>query len=273
MNVAVDKKYNQYINGIKMNRNIVLEKLRKGEPTLGGWVMSNSITAAEIMAQAGFDWVCIDAEHSQISKETALNMIRAIQLYGSEPFVRISCNSEVEVKKFLDMGVRGVIIPMVKSYEDVERAISYIKYSPDGNRSFALPRCTGYGEWSADYFEKANEEILIAIMIEHIDAIRDLDSIFACKEIHAVFVGPYDLSGSMHIPGKFNDPDFISVINLINEKAKKHNVIMGYHEVHPTSDNIISLIQDGMRFIACGMDTVFLLEKSKEFASIMRKYK
>ena len=252
-----------------MKKNKVLVKLAEQKPSLGGWVMSNSITAAEIMAQAGFDWICVDAEHSQISKETALNMTRSIQMYGAEPFVRISSNDGVEIKKFLDMGVRGIIIPMIKSYEDVEKAISYIKYSPKGNRSFALPRCTGYGEWSQDYFETANQEIFIAIMIEHIDAILDLDKIFSCKDIHAVFVGPYDLSGSMNIPGQFDNPEFKKVINLIQEKAVQHNVTMGYHEVNPTHEKIKNLIHSGMRFIACGMDTIFLLEKSKEFTSII----
>ena len=105
---------------------------------LGGWVMTNSVVAAEIMAQAGFQWVCVDAEHSQVSKETAANMFRAIERYGAEPFVRISLNDEVEIKKFMDMGARGIIVPMIKSCEEVKRAISYIKYAPQGNRSFAL---------------------------------------------------------------------------------------------------------------------------------------
>ena len=97
----------------------------------------------------------------------------------------------------------------------------------------------------------------------------DLDKIFSCKDIHAVFVGPYDLSGSMNIPGQFDNPEFKKVINLIQEKAVQHNVTMGYHEVHPTQEKIKNLIHSGMRFIACGMDTIFLLEKSKEFTSII----
>lgn len=259
---------NVFKKNIMIKRNIVLEKLSHNEVALGGWVMSNSVVAAEIMAQAGFSWVCIDAEHSQITKETAINMFRAIELHGAEPFVRISLNDEVEIKKYMDMGARGIIVPMVKSYDDVIRAISYIKYSPEGHRSFALPRCTGYGEWSAEYYKQANEETLIAIMIEHIDAIQDLDEIFSCKGIDAIFVGPYDLSGSMGIPREFNNSKFIEVINLIQKKAKIHGITMGFHEVHPTPDKIDQLIKKGFRFIACGIDTIFLLEKSNEFAHI-----
>ena len=232
--------------------------------------MSNSVVSAEIMAQAGFDWICVDAEHSAITKETATDMFRSIELHGSEPFVRISLNDEVEIKKYMDMGARGIIVPMIKSFEDVKKAISYIKYPPAGNRSFALPRATGYGEWSKEYFEKANNETFFAIMIEHIDALKNLDEIFSNKEIDAVLIGPYDLSGSMNIPGQFNNTEFKKALNLIHAKAKKHGVTMGMHEVSPTRDKIDALIDDGYRFIACGMDTLFLLEKSKEFASISK---
>lgn len=253
-----------------IKKNIVLERLRNNEPALGAWVMSNSVTVAEIMAQAGFSWVCVDAEHSQVSKETAMNMFRAIELHGAEPFVRVSLNDEVELKKYLDMGARGVIVPMIKSYDDVKRAISYIKYSPEGNRSFALPRCNGYGEWSQEYFKEANESIFFGIMIEHIDAVADLDEIFACKEIDAVFVGPYDLSGSMGIPGQFDNPEFKSTLQLIYKKAKEHNITLGYHEVHPTKVKVQSLIDEGCLFIACGMDVIFLREKANEFAKLLK---
>jgi len=251
--------------------NKVLHKINNGGFALGGWVMSNSVIAAEIMAQAGFDWICIDAEHSAISKETASHMCRAIELHGSEPFVRISLNDEVEIKKYLDIGVRGIIVPMIKSGEDVKKAISFIKYPPAGNRSFALPRATGYGNWSNEYFEKANQETFVGIMIEHVDALNKLDEIFSVQGIDAVLVGPYDLSGSMNIPGQFDNKEFIKALDLIYAKAEEHGANMGIHEVHPTEEKINALIDDGYKFIACGIDTLFLLEKSKEFAGLCKK--
>lgn len=249
--------------------NKVLEKINKDQHSLGGWVMSNSVTSAEIMAQAGFDWVCIDAEHSAVSKETASDMIRAIELHGAEPFVRISLNDEVEIKKYLDMGARGIIVPMVKSIEEVEKAISYIKYPPVGNRSYALSRCTGYGEKSEEYFQHFNSNVFIAIMIEHIDAIKDIDKIFSSKEINSILIGPYDLSGSMGIPGQFDHPEFKKLLDHIHLKAKEYAVTMGIHEVHPTKEKLKALILQDYKFIACGIDTLFLMEKSKEFSSLV----
>lgn len=251
-----------------MKKNMVLERLKNNLPVLGGWIMSNSVESAEIIAQSGFSWVCVDAEHSQVSKETALNMFRAIELHGAEPFVRVSSNDEVEIKKYLDMGAKGIIVPMIKSLVDVLDAISHIKFSPEGKRSYALSRCTGYGEFSDDYFKNANKEIFIGVMIEHIDALKDLDEIFLCKSIDVVFVGPYDLSGSMGIPGQFDDPRFKAAMKTIQDKAILHNITMGFHEVHPTKEKVMNLLRNGFRFIACGIDTLFLMEKSKEFASL-----
>lgn len=250
-------------------KNKVLEKINKNQHSLGGWVMSNSVISAEIMAQAGFDWICVDAEHSAVAKETASNMFRAIELHGAEPFVRISLNDEVEIKKYMDMGAKGIIIPMVKSFEEIEKAVSYIKYPPEGSRSFAIPRCTGYGEWSKEYFEQANNNTFIAIMIEHIDALKELDKIFSHKAVNTILIGPYDLSGSMNIPGQFNNPKFIKTLDHIYQKAKEHSVTMGIHEIHPTKEKISNYITNGYKFIACGMDTTFILEKSKEFAQYL----
>ena len=251
-----------------IQENKVLSKLRKGIPALGGWIMSDAVTSAEIMAQAGFDWVCVDAEHSPVSKETATNMFRAIELHGAEPFVRICLNDEVEIKKYLDIGARGIIVPMIKSYEEVEVAVSCIKYPPEGKRSFALPRCTGFGQWSDEYFTMANKETFIGIMIEHIDALKEIDRIFSSKAIDAILIGPYDLSGSIGIPGQFNNREFIEILDLIFRKAKEYSVRMGIHEVHPTKEKINKLIDEGYRLIACGIDTLFLLEKAREFTSL-----
>lgn len=252
---------------IKSNK--VLDKLRSDKPSLGGWVMTGSTVSAEIMAQAGFDWVCVDVEHSAVNLETVSQMFTAIEAHNAEPFARIALNDEVEFKKYLDMGATGIIVPMIKSYEDVQRAISYAKYAPLGNRSFALPKATGYGAYAQEYYRTANDNIFLGIMIEHVDALKDLDKIFSVKNIDAVLVGPYDLSGSMGIPGQFENSLFKEALAEITLKAKEHNIKMGIHEVHPSEQKISSFINDGYRFIACGIDTIFILERSLEFTQLI----
>lgn len=249
--------------------NKISQALRENRVCLGGWTLSGSVVVAEILAQAGFEWVCIDAEHSPVSKETAMNMIIAIERHGAEPVVRIGLNCEMEFKKFLDAGARGIIVPMIKSAADVEKAISFSKYPPVGNRSFALPRATGYGKYPEHYFRYANQSILLIIMIEHIQAVHNLDAILEVEQVDAIFVGPYDLSGSMGKPGQFDDKEFREAMELISRKASENNIPTGIHEVHPTREKILNHISNGFKLIACGLDTLFVLESAEKFANIL----
>jgi 2-dehydro-3-deoxyglucarate aldolase len=249
--------------------NKISQALKENRVCLGGWTLSGSVVIAEILAQAGFEWVCIDAEHSPVSKETAMNMIIAIQRHGAEPIVRIGLNFEMEFKKFLDAGARGILVPMVKSAADVEKAISFTRYAPAGNRSFALPRATGYGKYPEHYFRHANQSILLIIMIEHIQAVHNLDAILEFEQLDAIFVGPYDLSGSMGKPGQFDDREFKEAMKLISIKASEHNMPTGIHEVHPTREKISEHISNGFKLIACGLDTLFVLESAEKFSNIL----
>jgi 2-dehydro-3-deoxyglucarate aldolase len=251
--------------------NKIKQALKENRPCLGGWTLSGSVVIAEIMAQAGFDWVCIDAEHSPVSKETVMNMIIAIERHGAEPVVRIGLNVEMEFKKSLDAGARGILVPMIKTASDVEKAISYSKYPPAGNRSFALPRATGYGKYAEQYFNSANQSIFLGIMIEHIQAVNNLDSILSSDQIDAVFVGPYDLSGSMGKPGQFDDREFIQALEQISLKASKLHIPTGIHEVMPDREKILAHINHGFRFIACGLDTLFVSENAEKCANILLK--
>lgn len=251
-----------------ISQNRVLSKLNNNDPALGAWIMTGSPVVAELLALSGFDWVCVDVEHTAVTTETAQSILTAIENHGAEPFVRLSGNNREEIKTYLDMGAKGIIVPMIKSYEDVLNAVSYSKFPPLGNRSYALPRCTKYGLSSDEYFKQANENIFLGIMIEHIDALPHLDKIFSSPQIDAVLVGPYDLSGSMGIPGKFDDPDFIEALNLINRKAEENKIRMGFHEVHPSQEKITNLVKRGFRFIACGLDTLFILDEAKKYPKL-----
>jgi 2-dehydro-3-deoxyglucarate aldolase len=249
--------------------NRILNALRENRTCLGGWTVSGSVVIAEIMAQAGFEWVCIDAEHSPVSKETAMHMMMAIERQGAEPFVRIGLNSELEFKKFLDEGARGILVPMIKSAGEVEKAVSFAKYAPGGSRSFALPRATGYGKYAEYYFRNANNSVLLAIMIEHIKAVDNLEEILSVDGIDAVFIGPYDLSGSMGKPGQFEDKEFQQALQFISRKVSEHNIPKGIHEVSPTQEKILEHIRNGFRLIACGLDTLFVLESAERFSKIL----
>lgn len=243
--------------------NKVKAKILAGEASLGGWCLTGSPVSAEILAQAGFDWVCIDEEHSSVNPETIQAAFIAIESNHAEPFIRVSLCEEVVIKKALDAGAKGILVPMVKTYQDALNAVRFTKYSPVGDRSFALPRATAYGKYAKEYFAQANDAIFLGIMIEHVDALSEIDDIFSISEIDSVLVGPYDLSGSMGIPGEFDHPKFQKALDTIRRKAGEHKINMGIHEVHPTREKIEFYVRDGYTFIACGIDSLFI-RKSAE---------
>lgn len=232
--------------------------LNKKKVTLGSWIQLPDPYSAEIMAKAGFDWLAIDLEHGQISMDAAYCLIQAIGNTGVIPLVRLHENDSSTIRRVMDSGAGGVIVPMVNTVEDAVRAVSAVKYYPEGNRSFGLGRAHQFGKEFDTYIETSNKESIVVVQIEHKDAIVNLDGILAVPGIDAIIIGPYDLSGSMGIPGKFDDPLFSAKISEIIGKVKKSPIALGMHIVHPSEQDLAMRIQQGFTFIAYGMDTIFL---------------
>ncbi|GAI93415.1 unnamed protein product [marine sediment metagenome] len=188
-----------------MKKNRVKELWRKGEATVGTWLALGSPIVAEIIAHIGFDWVVIDTEHSAIDIETTQSIIQAMSATGTVPIVRVPWNDPALIKRALDAGAYGLVIPMVNSREDAARAVQASRYPPIGIRSYGGPRVRLYG--GSDYFEHANEEIAIIVQIEHVDAVSHIDEILSVAGIDAFFIGPNDLAASMGVKLGLDNPD------------------------------------------------------------------
>ncbi len=238
--------------------NRILEALQNNRPSLGGWCMTGAPASAEIMAQGGFDWVCVDTEHSPMDESRLTQLIAMIAASGAEPVVRLPLLDEVAAKKSLDAGARGLIFPMITTAEQARQVIEFSRFPPLGKRSYSLSRASAYGSNKTDYFTNANQTTFVAIMIEHVDALPHLDAILSTQGIDAVLVGPYDLSGSLGIPGAFEDPRFIQTLKTINDAVLNHKIPQGLHEVHPTREILQAHVAAGYRFIGCGIDTLFI---------------
>ena len=167
--------------------------------SIGSWITLSHFSIVEIMADAGFDWLCIDLEHSVIDYYEAEILIATIQSKGIKPYVRIGKNDALIIKRVLDAGAEGIIIPMINSKADAIKAIESVKYPPKGSRGVGLARAQNYGFSFNEYYDRINEDIRIIVQIEHIDAIRNLKDILSLDEIHGSIIGPYDLSGSLNI--------------------------------------------------------------------------
>ncbi len=172
-----------------MRPNLVKEKWRKGQPAIGGWCSIPATTTAEVMAQQGFDWLCIDTQHGLIDYTTALPMLTAISTSPTTmPFVRVPWSEPSIIMKYLDAGAYGLIVPMIETKEDAERVVWAARYAPLGQRSVGPARATVYA--GADYLDHANEEIAIAVMIETPKALENLEAIASVEGIDALYIGP-----------------------------------------------------------------------------------
>ena len=228
------------------------------ELSIGSWIQIGHPSVAEIMASAGFDWLAVDLEHSAITMREAEDLIRVIDLKGVVPLVRISSNNSEQIKRVMDAGAHGVIVPMVKTAVDAECAVKAVKYPPEGERSIGLARAQGYGTKFSDYFEWQKTGSMVVVQIEHIEAVDNLQEILSVPGVDAYIVGPYDLTGSLGIPGDFDAQAYLEAIDEIQGISQKLQVPGGIHIVEPDPKALDQAVRSGNQFIAYGVDTRML---------------
>lgn len=238
------------------------QKLKNNELTIGSWIMMGNPMSVEVMALAGFEWLVIDIEHTSIDLPTAENLIRTIQSKDIKALVRVSKNEEVIIKRILDMGADGIIVPMVCSKDDAMQAVNYAKYPPLGKRGVGLYRASGYGTKFEEYKKWVNEELVIIVQIEHIDSVNNLDEILEVEGIDGTIIGPYDLSGSLGFPGEFERDDLKNSIEKILNTCKLKNIASGFHVVDTNPDSLKLKIEQGCTFLAYGIDYFFMRDSA-----------
>lgn len=230
------------------------ERLARGGTVYGSWISLGSVPAAEIMAGAGYDFLGIDMEHAPIGVETAAGLIRVIEQAGCSPLVRLPGYDPALAKTLLDAGAHGLIFPDVRSAEMARQAVRSTRYPPAGTRGVGLHRAQGYGPGFRDYFESANDGILVVAQIESAEAVADIAGIAEVDGIDAVMIGPYDLSADLGIPGDFSAEPFAEAVRTVIAEARSAGIAAGYHLVEPDPDALESCVQAGYRFIVYSVD-------------------
>jgi len=230
----------------------------KKEVIIGSWITLNHLSVAEIMADAGFDWLCVDMEHSVTDYAEAQQLIMAIQSKGIKAFVRVGENNTRIIKRVLDAGADGIIVPSVNSKAEAIKAVEAVNYPPFGKRGVGLSRAQSYGFGFEQYRDNKAKEIKLIVQIEHINAIRELESIIEVPGVDGTFIGPYDLSGSIGKPGQYNDDDVKKALHDYETIASKYDKYIGYHVIQPDAQLVKDKIADGYNFIAFSLDTLFL---------------
>jgi 2-dehydro-3-deoxyglucarate aldolase len=251
----------------------IKEKIRRDEPSIGSWLSMAHVSIAEILASAGYDWVVVETEHTAIDVSQVMPLLIAIERHGALPLVRLAWNDPIQCKAVMDSGAAGVLVPMVNSRADAELAVKAIKYPPLGFRGVGLARAQGYGQTFANYVPRANEDSLLVVQIEHIDAVNNIDEICAVDGIDGTFIGPYDLSSSMGLPGQLNHPSVVAARERVLEATRRHGLFAGIHFVHPeqAEQDLASAVQAGYRFIALGTDILFLGDACRSLHAAARR--
>ena len=238
---------------------------KNNQVAIGSWITLAHPAIAEIMANAGFDWLAIDLEHSVITIREAEELIRVIELSGVIPLVRLTSNNSDLIKRVMDAGAHGIIVPMVNSSLDAETAVQSIKYPPFGKRGVGLARAQKYGSGFDDYKKWQAEGSIVIVQIEHIDAVKNFREIMSVSGVDGFIVGPYDLTSSMGIPGEFSNLNYLEVMNKIREDAEEMNVSAGIHIVEPDTKQLKKSIDEGYKFIGYSLD-IRLLDHSCQSA-------
>lgn len=244
-----------------MKPNHFREKLLRGDRLIGVVVTLPCPEVAEIMAQVGFDWLWIDTEHGPYN---SLEAQRHLQAAGESvaSIVRVPWADDIWIKKALDIGANGVIVPQVNTAAQTRQVVAACKYPPQGTRGVGAARAHKYGLGFQAYVESANQQTAVIIQTEHIEAVKNIDQIVAVDGLDAVMIGPYDLSASMGKIGQVQDPEVQQAIETIRQACQSADVRLGIFGENPAA--LMPWLDKGFNLIACGTDTMHLIAATKE---------
>ena len=231
------------------------ERLHRGDQLIGTLITLGSPPVAEILSHLEYDWLFIDLEHSAMGPSEAQAVLQAIG--NRKPtLLRVESRDETGILKALDLGATGIIVPRVNSRADAERAVAFAKYPPAGRRSVGLGRAANYGNCFAEYIKRANDETTVVIQIEHIDALANIEDIASVEGIDALFVGPYDLSGSMGKLGAVESPEVMEAVASILEVGQRRKLAVGIFA--GTGVLARQYLQQGFSLVAVATDGMLL---------------
>jgi 4-hydroxy-2-oxoheptanedioate aldolase len=251
-----------------MKTNPVRAKLKQGHPSIGTWLTLPDPLAARMMARVGFDWLTVELEHTPTNLETAATIFAIVSAGGSVPLARVPWNTGENIKRVLDTGAWGIVVPMVNSRSEAEAAVAAARYAPRGNRSIGGQlHAINFETDPATYYARANDEILVVLMVEHVKAIEAADEILSVPGIDVVFIGPNDLHHSLGKPPSFesDDPAFTDALAHILKLARKHGVAPGLHVADTAAAQ--RRLSEGFQFIAVASEAGMMLSKAQEVAS------
>ena len=256
-----------------MSRSKLKKSLNKRELLFGGWISYDHPSIAETFALTGFDFISIDMEHAPISLSSAQRIISISQAYQIPCLPRPVSHSNDFFKPLLDSGSDGLIVQMVETSEEVENISKYLKYPPIGNRTYGVNRAHSYGLNFKDYVNNWNAESILIVQIESEQGVNNIQSIVSNPNVDGVMIGPYDLSGSLGVPGETSHPNVINASKKVIEICKKYNKSCGTQISNPDLKNINEAIDEGYTFIILSSDLFVLSNWAQNMKKTIRNFK
>ena len=253
-----------------MRPNRVKQLLKAGKPAVGTWLSLGNITAARFLARSGLDWLTVDIEHSLVGMETTTHIFGAVADAGGVCLARVPSNRHDHIKRVLDNGAHGVVVPMVNTRQEALDAVAACKYPPQGTRSVGgSVHALNWAASPAEYYAKADDEILVILQCEHIDAVRRFDDIYGVPGVDAVFVGPNDLMASMRDErGTPPSPEvFAEALADILAGCKALGLPAGIHTF--SAEEAKKRVDEGWQFVAVSSELKFMVEGAAKVVSTL----
>lgn len=248
--------------------NHLKRKLAAGKSTVGMWITQEAPALVEIAAEMEFDWVVLDTEHGHLDFVELAHHLRALRGSTTSALVRIPELGEGAIKRALDLGAHGVIVPQVRDAADVQAAVRHVKYPPWGTRGVGGERTVSWGLRFEEYLSCANDETMVVPLVEHIDAAANLDEMLEVPGVDAIFLGPADFSSSAGHLGQWEGPGVAEALLKIRSQCEARGIPCG---VMATSDENAVLRRDqGFRLVGLGSDTGLLIRAAKRGLALMR---
>lgn len=242
-------------------------RLRGGETLYGTLLNLPSAAIAEVLAAAGFDWLFIDGEHGAIDSGELVSILQAVDR-DLACIVRVPELGAGVIKRALDMGAAGIIVPQVETEAAAADAVRLARYAPLGERGMGLARAHRYGFKLMEYIERANDEIAVIVQAEHVRAVENIERIAAVEGLDAVFLGPFDLSASLGHPGDINHPDVVAAIEHVTATCKAAGMPLGYFGLDAKA--VAPFVARGYTLVCAGVDCVLLGQSAKRLVDELK---
>ena len=242
-------------------------RLKRGETLLGTMVTLASAASAEVLAAVGFDWLFIDGEHGPLETRELAEILQGVS-HKTACIVRVPQAAEVPIKRALDLGAHGIIVPQVNTAEQAADVVRWSRYAPEGARGVGLARAHGYGQTFREYLSRANDEIAVIVQAEHARAVENIESIVRVQGVDAVLLGPYDLSASLGKMGQIDDPAVVAAIRRVTTACRAAGMPLGYFGV--TAAAVQPYAAQGYTLLVAGVDTLYLASGAKALLKELR---